>query len=338
MSMFNRFAFLSSLLFWITVQASTVEIKEAMVVSYAGTVEIFSVATDSSLKDNTFVIFEGTKYFSRRVQSGTKVKPGDILRSGSDGKMKIIYSNGDVFIIGPATAFKVPQKLEKGIAAEVSSEILYGKTRAMINKKGPLSGLKIHTKTAVAGVRGTDLYVSFNPLNSTSQVHVLRGEVEVQALKPASDAASEAPAPQTTQKPVIVKTGQKATLETLNEKSETVAPIAKVLVSTQQDLKNILKTTETPAPEFKELKAEEKKEITELLKASQEQIIEDIRTTTPDVYKSLQGKKVDSIEAISKVVVETLEKSAPKGSSKPKMSDFNGEEDVYKKYFKPVGQ
>jgi hypothetical protein len=319
-----------AIIFGITVQASAVEIKEAMIVSFSGLVEIFSALNvDPNATGKSFVIYDGKKYASRRVQSGVKVHPGDILRSGNDGKMKIIYDNGDVFILGSATAFIIPSVLKKGAAAEVSSELLYGKLRGMIDHKGPLSGIRVKTQSITSGVRGTDFYIVNNPVSMKTEVHVLRGDVEV---SPTNEKGG-------TQSPVHVKTGQKAQFEEAPQNTntnQTKAPEIKVLLSSQSDLKQIQASTTTPAPNFSEMKPEEKAKIEELQKVSQEMVKADIQAVTPDVYKALQAQKVSSIEDISNVMIQDLSKKAPKGATKPRLSDFNESDDIYKKYFKPT--
>ncbi len=316
----SMFRVLFALIIGITVQASAVEIKEAMVVSFSGLVEIFSaLSVESGATEKSFVIYDGKKYVSRRVQPGVKVHPGDILRSGNDGKVKIIYDNGDVFILGNATAFIIPKSIDKGATKEVSSELLYGKMRGMIDKKGPLSGIRIRTQSITSGVRGTDLYMINNPLSENTQVHVLRGEVEVTAISMAAKQSE----------PVFVKTGQKAI-------AESAQPEVKVLISTQADLKQMQASTTTPPPDMKTATPELKTKIEELQKVSQEMVMSDIQTTTPEVYKALQAKKPANLEEISQAMVQDLSKKAPKGSSKPKLSDFEGNDDIYKKYFKPA--
>ncbi len=331
MSMLKKVPLLAIFSFWISVQASTPDIKEAMVVSFSGTVEIFTaVETETNLTGKSLVLFDGHKFISRRVQSGAKIHPGDIVRSGNDGKMKLVYSNGDVFILGPATAFVIPAKIDKGSnASEVSSEVLYGKVRAVIDKKGPLSGFKIKTQSVVSGVRGTDLYVINDPLSKRTLVHVLRGEVEVQSVA-SLDKNSLGKGTS-----VFVKTGQKGVYD-VKDSSSTEALQIRIQSSTQQELKQIQNTTTTPPPQIKDFSAEDKVKLDELLKNSQEKVMEDIKQTTPEVFKSMQGKKVENLEAITQVMVQNLAKTAPNDSSKPKLSDFDKDEDIYKKYFKPV--
>jgi hypothetical protein len=321
---------LFTLIIGITVQASAVEIKEAMVVSFSGLVEIFSALNiEPQTTEKSFVIFDGKKYVSRRVQPGVKVHPGDILRSGNDGKVKIIYDNGDVFILGNSTAFIVPKALEKGASKEVSSELLYGKLRGMIDKKGPLSGVRIRTASVTSGVRGTDLYMVYNPLSQNTQVHVLRGEVEVTPITTSAQAAES----------VFVKTGQKAILESSGKESATaIQADMKVLLSTQADLKQIQETAKMARPEMFKLPSETAEKVRELQKTSEQMVIEDIKTTTPEVYKVLVTKKWNGVESISQVTVDELSKKAPKGNSKPKLSDFEDGDDIYKKYFKPADQ
>ncbi len=324
----SSFRIMFAIIFGITVQAGAVDIKEAMIVSYSGLVEIFSALNvDPNATGKSFVIYDGKKYASRRVQSGVKVHPGDILRSGNDGKMKIIYDNGDVFILGNATAFIIPSMLKKGAAVEISSELLYGKLRGMIDHKGPLSGIRVKTQSVTSGVRGTDFYIINNPMSMKTEVHVLRGDVEV---SPTSDKVS-------TQAPVHVKTGQKAQFEqAAQDTAQTKGPEIKVLLSSQSDLKQIQANSTVPAPKFAEMKPEEKAKVEELQKISQEMVKADIQAVTPEVYKALQTEKVSSIEEISQVMIQDLTKKAPKGATKPRLSDFDDSGDIYKKYFKPT--
>jgi hypothetical protein len=80
---------------------------------------------------------------------------------------------------------------------------------------------------------------------------------------------------------------------------------------------------------------EEKKELEKLETLAATKILEDIKMTTPEVYKKMETEKLASVEQLNTAALDDVKKMAPKGSSKPKKSDFGNDEDVYKKFFKP---
>lgn len=307
------------------------EIKVAVITSMSGKVEVFSEAP-SSVKEN-LVIFNDKKFTSKNAKIGLKVNPGEILRTGSDGKLKVIYSTGDVVILGPSTALTVPEKTSDDKAPKM--DLIYGKVRGMVEKGGPLSGLQIRTKSIVSGVRGTDLFVSYNPGPNISEVHVIRGEVAVANVENLADKNKVIDFNSPDIK--LVKTGQVAVTD--NKESAKPEKNVQVKASTQQDLKLIQSSTTVAKSESDKIPVEEKKELDKLEVLAASKILEDIKKTTPEVYKQMESQKIanaePSIEQLNTAAVADVSKMAPKGSSKPKKSDFNNEEDVYKKFFKP---
>ena len=264
-----KFAFL--LVLGISVQSFAADIKKAMLTSVSGSVEVFAAAEADS-KGN-LVIFDGKKYVSKKANIGTKVFPGDILRTGNDGKLKAIYDNGDVFVLGPASAFTVPKK--NTASQGPTSDVVYGKIRGIVDKNGPLSGIQIRTKSVVAGVRGTDLFVTFDPGTEVSEVHVLRGEVAVQGVPPKSPEKSTGTVKAANENTIFVKAGQKATAYSQDPVKENLLSgeavkkaIAQVVIdlkpSTQQDLKIIQQTSTIEKPTLAMISSEQTLEIQKL--------------------------------------------------------------------------
>jgi len=179
---------------------------DAMITSIQGTVQVLHVLKDSKDNSANKVLFEGQKYLSEKAKVGAKVQAGDVVMSNSDSKAKLIFEHGDLFVVGSGSALTIPQS--QG-GKDKESTILYGNLRAVINKDGPLSGLKIRTPSAVAGIRGTDFFVSFNSTSSQTELKVLRGEVNVQpetkGPTPSTPIPSETP---TRLAEVTVKTGE----------------------------------------------------------------------------------------------------------------------------------
>jgi len=146
--------------------------------------------------------------------------------TASDGKVKVIYQHGDVVIVGPSSHLSIPG-IDPADANNKKMVLKYGKVRAVIDKNGPLSGLTIKTPTAVAGVRGTDLFVAYDPGGQATEVQVLRGEVQVQPkvapeLQPTS--APSLPEPtKVVQEPLDVKAGEKAEVKVASAETSKAA-------------------------------------------------------------------------------------------------------------------
>ena len=95
-----------------------------------------------------------------RVKTGARVKVGSVIEVGSGSKATLILGKGSVFQIGADSRMVVG---EYGITPEreelANLELKFGKTRALILNQGPRRELKIRTRAATMGVRGTEIYV-----------------------------------------------------------------------------------------------------------------------------------------------------------------------------------
>ncbi|GIL17571.1 MAG: hypothetical protein BroJett040_13220 [Oligoflexia bacterium] len=309
----NFFIALTFLLFGHFSEAAPLQ---AMITSMQGQVEVLTQTNDSG-NDQSKVIFEGKKYLYAKAKIGQMVTSGQVIRTSTDGKAKAIYKSGDVIVLGPSTAVSIPAEVQKNSKTETEMQMMYGKVRAIIDKNGPLTNIKVSTPSAVAGVRGTDLVVGYNPAIQQTDVHVLRGKVEVVKVVP----EKALPA-----KSLSVLTGQKA------EVSKTIADVK---TSTKVDLANIQQETTVITEQKESVTLEVTQQVAELEKAAAEKIIEDINRTNPKVAAALKTQALASTDQINSAVVKDLYKDAPKG--KPQSGDFNmKDEDVYKKYFDPI--
>jgi hypothetical protein len=95
-----------------------------------------------------------------KVKTGARVKVGSVIEVGSGSKATLILGKGSVFQIGSDSRMVVG---EYGITPEreelANLELKFGKTRALILNQGPRRELKIRTRAATMGVRGTEIYV-----------------------------------------------------------------------------------------------------------------------------------------------------------------------------------
>lgn len=279
------------------------------------------------------VIYEGREYVYTPAKIGLKVRPRQVIMAGVDGQARLIYNNGDHFVIGAGTAMVLPDKASTGDNKTPNAptlNLLYGKIRGMVSKTGPRNNMNLKTQSAVAGVRGTDFYFTHDHVAGT-QLTVLRGEVTLANL--------EAPK----ESKVVVKSGFSAKVTAPPSKGETTTAPAKVAppkMATKEELLEIQKMSELkPDPiQLEDLNPEVKKELETLQEKSKEAVIADIKVTTPQLLPKIREKKIDSVEDVNSLVLSQLYESAPQAKpsrSKPsfKEIDKNGD-DVYKKYFK----
>ena len=96
----------------------------------------------------------------------------------SDGQM-IALVNRKKLVVSPSTFVELHRSEEQGGQSEAFVSLLSGKLRASINKmaKDKRGSIKLRTRSAVMGVRGTDLFITYG--NRFTQVATLEGEVEV---------------------------------------------------------------------------------------------------------------------------------------------------------------
>lgn len=293
-------------------------VQQALIASTEGKVEVLTSVSEQGATSQV-MMFEGQKYSYVKAKVGQKVQSKQVVLSSTDGKAKLIYAHGDVVIVGPATAVVIPiASNEKNSKKEMP--LMYGKIRSVIDKEGPLSNIKIKTPSAVAGVRGTDLYVSYNPAQDKTEVQVLRGEVEVKPQvnaellpKPAESVATTLP-PKIEHKPgaeqptYTVKASEKLVME----EKET-----EVVKATQQDLVKVKEDTTLVAKSDLVVSESVKHEIEKVESKAFENVVKDIRRYDESAAKALEDKKVASVDEANLMVVKTLSEKAPVAEEKP---------------------
>ena len=301
------------------------------------------------------ILFEKETYFIRPAKNGDRPANGDVITTGKDGKVRLIYRNGDQVTVTPGSAFKFSwdAKTEKNAVAEV----VYGDIRAVIQPEGPRSGMKVKTKSAVMGVRGTDFYVSAWSKEAGSKVAVMRGSVavtphiespapEAKASDKTTPAAAEPKVPEvlvTAGSSGVVKEAPAAPAQALSLAGATSPqPVVEVTSTSKQELVVIQQDSKVTKPKTEELaKAAEPvaKEIAVLEAASVETTLQDVKKHDPQLYAQLQeankaGKPADSdqiqAETVKKIFVTAP--SLKQEPRKPTIDDLNGGGDIYEKY------
>lgn len=287
-----------------------------------GDVKVLSTKIDPAGAAKNFVLFEGQKFKYKKVKIGMRLRPGQVVMTGTNGKAKLAYTNGDHMMVAPGTSVTIPSPV-KGKKGTSSIKLIYGKMRALISKKGPRKKMNVRTKSAVAGVRGTDFFIGHNP-NKGMEVVVLRGEVAVS--NDPKQLATEAKA----EKLQVVKTGYHAEVKEKQDVKKVEASKDKLLDVQASS------SVELNKEELKALPEKQKKAVLKLEKQTSKAVLEDIKEYDPAQYEALKKSKTLSAQDINTQVVSKLYKQAPQ-PKKPKKANLDTideiGQDVYKKYF-----
>ena len=117
----------------------------------------------------------------KRAKAGMKVYPKDTIITKDESRAKIVMVDKNEINISPASEVVIrnyeydPAKGKKNVLIDV----IYGKVRSKVEQKynGDTSKFQVKTPSAVAGVRGTDFFTSFNRTTKASKVVTFKGEV-----------------------------------------------------------------------------------------------------------------------------------------------------------------
>jgi hypothetical protein len=295
-------------------------------------------------------LFEGEYYTVRDAKMGEKVENGNIVKTSPGAKTRVIFENGDQITVGSGTAYRIKwdQDSPKG---ETHVSLMYGKLRGVIEKGGPRSHLKIKTRTAVMGVRGTDFFIAEGGNGGATAVSIIRGSVEVTPIAaPKNDKnekghpGSEAGAPQA--KPIHVSAGFSAEVGPQNPQ-EKLSPAVELRKTTQEELSGIQKSSAIASPVSTPTTARSiasddvQRNIAALEKKATETTLNDIKTYDKALYAAIEkqpGRAV-SIDAVNQTAIQTLIKEAPKAPAKhkPYQSELDDlENGAYERYFKVI--
>jgi len=308
--------------------------QQATFIALKGDVKLLKKPTAED-KNAPQAVYEGETYVWYPAKIGRRVSPNEVVQTGPNGKAKLVFTNGDHFVVGPGTSFTVPTVANAKTKEPSKLNMFYGKIRAMVSKGGPRSNMQIKTISATAGVRGTDFFISESG-NSGCKITVMRGKVQV---KPDAQVAASAKAIQ----PVTVATGYTAHL------MGKVNPQTKKLDQVNVDIKEATRehlldvqsssTLKVDEKEVQELPKEQQKEVETLQTNTLKAILNDIKEADPKMYDKLKKESVEDVETVNTMVVSKLYSGAPSEDPKrkPTEEEINSlGQAVYEKYFQPA--
>jgi hypothetical protein len=104
----------------------------------------------------------------------TIVDWGDVVHTNEGGRARVSLDDGSVLNVGSSSSLTVTQ--HNSAAQQTQIELTYGRMRSQVVKQAkPNAKFEIHTGAGVAGVVGTDFFLSY--LNGLFQIIVFDGHV-----------------------------------------------------------------------------------------------------------------------------------------------------------------
>lgn len=276
--------------------------QTATVLRSSGPAEVLISPNPKPYPDGQQVAYEGQYYRSLKPKIGFRLKDAAILRTGSGGKITIAYQNGDLITVSENSFYKIlPVNQTDGKSV---TELIQGAVRGHIKKDGPLSGSQVRTKTIVMGIRGTDYYVARPGKTGDTEVVVIRGKVEVTS-----------PSGKTNN--VVLNTGQ--AIATPREMKSVSTPTPFKVVQADKGKLATIQTETMVTPNdaaLDRLPPETKAAIRQLERKAAENIMQDIKRETPDVFNAVSTNEktaidINAVYAMNTAAVEALYTKAP---------------------------
>lgn len=118
----------------------------------------------------------GTKKF-KKARINKKVCQGDMIKTGDASRAKVVMADKNELNISPSTELLIEVYKDNKKAV---LNVLNGKVRSNVKQKyqdNKQSHYRIKTKSAVAGVRGTEFLAGYDRATNRSQVVTFEGEV-----------------------------------------------------------------------------------------------------------------------------------------------------------------
>jgi hypothetical protein len=155
----------------------------AIALAVAATAGAAEVGTFAAAEGNTEVQHDG-RWNPAKI--GDPVQVGDAVRTGPDGRARLVFQDDSVLNIGNSSFLVVDRQVfDPGEGGSRSlMKLLRGRVRALVSEyyQRPGSSYEVETDTAVAGVRGTEFIVQYDPEQFTTEVVGVSGRVQVNSV------------------------------------------------------------------------------------------------------------------------------------------------------------
>ena len=171
------------------------------------------------VKGKVFVQRDGKK---KKVRLGFKLKEKDQVIAEKLSRAKIVMLDKNIIHVSPETQMSFAEYVfnPKANKKKVLLDVIYGKVRSNVQQKydGDKNKFQVRTKSAVAGVRGTDFLTGYNKQTQQSSVVTFEGSVAI----------GQPGAGGTIKNPVINKPGQMATINSGGQVAQQKLPASQL--------------------------------------------------------------------------------------------------------------
>lgn len=117
-----------------------------------------------------------------QVSAGTTIGLGDILKTGADSSVAVVFADGSVITLHSASEMRFDHLSAHGETGMVDSRLhlIDGRLDTRVKPAvGPGSRFEIQTPSAISAVRGTEYRAAVTTEGRGSNIEVLRGKVRV---------------------------------------------------------------------------------------------------------------------------------------------------------------
>jgi len=149
---------------------------------------LVAAAARAQSEAGTFAAVQGTVEVQRTAgwqpaTIGMPVLVGDQVRTGANSRTKVVFRDDSVLDVAPNTEVTLQAQFfdESNRRYRSLLRLAVGKIRAWVSEyyHAPRARYEVETPTAVAGVRGTEFIILYDPSRDTTEVVGLVDQVEV---------------------------------------------------------------------------------------------------------------------------------------------------------------
>lgn len=150
----------------------------AALVAVAPPINAEEVGTVAAVEGTAEILRGGTWSVAT---TGAGVATGDNIRTGRPGHVRIVFRDDSVLVLSDATTILIDQQVYDPNASQSVFGLLQGKLKSVASHYygAPGSRYEVQTPTAVAGVRGTEFVMSYDPATGATEVVGIRGVISV---------------------------------------------------------------------------------------------------------------------------------------------------------------
>jgi len=112
---------------------------------------------------------------------GTRIMAGDIIQTEENGRVKILMNDSTILGLGSKSQFRIKNYRHDTRARQTTADysLVYGRGRAVVPRGAGTRNINFSTPSAVAGVRGTELIMEYDPVTGQTKFVVGDGTVTV---------------------------------------------------------------------------------------------------------------------------------------------------------------